>query len=162
MFDATKIARAAAWMNRLPRPLRERALSLLVGRIVPFVGTARLRVLAMSPQRVIAVADNRRRVQNHIGGVHAAAATLLGETVTGFVVAMNLPPGKLPLIKTMHLDFLKRMRGRLRAEAWLEEEQLKQMQTESRGSVEVPLTITDESGEQPIKAAMTWAWVPSR
>ena len=26
----------------------------------------------------------------------------------------------------------------------------------------VPVTITDESGEQPIQAEMVWAWVPKK
>jgi hypothetical protein len=33
---------------------------------------------------------NRRRVQNHIGGVHAAATALLAESATGAVFAMNV------------------------------------------------------------------------
>jgi hypothetical protein len=26
----------------------------------------------------------------------------------------------------------------------------------------VPVTVTDESGEQPIQCRMTWAWVPKK
>ena len=33
---------------------------------------------------------NRRRVQNHIGGIHAAATALLAESATGAVFAMNV------------------------------------------------------------------------
>ena len=39
---------------------------------------------------------HRRKVQNHIGGVHATATALLAETATGMVVGMNLPDEKLP------------------------------------------------------------------
>lgn len=162
MFEASKIAGMAKWLGRLPGPLRRRAFSLLVGQVVPFVGTSRMRVLEMTPERVSAEMRNLRRVRNHIGGVHAVAVTLLAETVTGFVVAMNLPPGKLPLIKTMHLEFEKRMQGALRARAWLEPAQVEKMRAEERGAISVPVAIQDSSGEQPVRAEMTWAWVPSQ
>ncbi len=162
MFDASKIAGVAEWLRKLPRPLRQKAFSLLVGNVVPFVGTSRMEILEMSPERVAARVRNRRLVRNHIGGVHAAAATLLAETVTGFVVAMNLPAGKLPLIKTMHVEFEKRMKGDLHAEAWLEPEQRQQLLSEPRGAIRVPVTITDGRGERPVRAEMTWAWVPSK
>lgn len=162
MFDTSKIAGVAEWLAKLPRPLRRKAFSLLVGKIVPFVGTSRMEILEMSPARVAARVRNRRPVRNHIGGVHAAAATLLAETVTGFVVAMNLPAGKLPLIKTMHVEFEKRMKGNLSAEAWLEEADRRKLATDQRGAIQVPVTITDGTGQQPVRAEMTWAWVPDK
>ena len=33
---------------------------------------------------------------------------------------------------------------------------------EPKGDVVVPVIVTDESGEQPIQCAMTWAWVPKK
>ena len=29
-----------------------------------------------------------------------------------------------------------------------------------QGSIVVPVTVTDGEGHEPIKATMTWAWVP--
>jgi len=72
---------------------------------VPFVGTARLQVETLEPERAILSVENKRRVQNHIDGVHAAAMALLAETATGFVVGMNLPDDTLPLLKSMHIDY---------------------------------------------------------
>ena len=34
--------------------------------------------------------------------------------------------------------------------------------TVDKGEVVVPVVIKDESGEQPIQAEMTWAWVPKK
>ena len=36
------------------------------------------------------------------------------------------------------------------------------MQSQDKGEVVVPVVIKDESGEQPIQAEMTWAWVPKK
>jgi acyl-coenzyme A thioesterase PaaI-like protein len=105
---------------------------------------------------------NRPKVRNHIGGIHAAAMALLAETATGAVFGMNLPAGRLPLLKSMHIDYLKRAQGALRAEATLSEEQRQAMQTEDKGEAQVAVRVTDESGEAPIECRMVWAWVPKK
>ena len=105
---------------------------------------------------------NRRKVQNHIRGVHAAGMVLLAETATGFCVGMNVPDDKLPLIKTMKVDFQRRAVGGMTAVATLRPEQIALMQQQDKGEVTVPVVITDESGQQPIQAEMIWAWVPKQ
>ncbi|RLB57515.1 MAG: DUF4442 domain-containing protein, partial [Deltaproteobacteria bacterium] len=142
-MDASRVGDVAAFINKLPRPLRPRALSKMVALVVPYVGTTGLVIERLDRERVIGVARNRRRARNHIGGVHAAASVLLAETVTGFLVAMNLPGDKLPLIKTMHADFLRRARGDIRAETWLEEEQRRLLQQEPKGAIDVAVQLSD-------------------
>jgi len=85
---------------------------------------------------------------------------LLAETATGFCVGMNLPDDKLPLIKTLKVDYLKRASGDLTAVAQLRPEQIEQMFTQDKGDVTVPVVITDQSGQSPIQCEMVWAWVP--
>jgi acyl-coenzyme A thioesterase PaaI-like protein len=51
---------------------------------------------------------NYRQAQNDIGSVHAAAMALLAESSTGFIVGINLPGDRLPLIKRMDLNYVKR------------------------------------------------------
>jgi len=45
--------------------------------------------------------SNRRRVRNHLGGVHAAAITLLAEAAPGFVLGLNLSDDKIQLTKKL-------------------------------------------------------------
>ena len=87
---------------------------------------------------------------------------LLAETATGFCVGMNLPDDKLPLIKTLHVDYLKRAQGDMKAVAQLSPEQIRMILTEDKGEVTVPVSITDESGQSPISCQMVWAWVPKK
>jgi hypothetical protein len=75
---------------------------------------------------------------------------------------MNLPDDKLPLIKTLHVDYLKRAQGDMRAVASLRPEQIEQILTQDKGEVTVPVSITDESGQEPIACSMVWAWVPKQ
>ena len=46
-------------------------------------------------------------MQNHIGGVHAAAMVLVAENTTGLVVGMNVPDAGVPVVKTLKVDFVK-------------------------------------------------------
>lgn len=162
MPDANRLRRTLAPIDRLPAPLRPWARSQLVGRVVPFVGTAGLRFEELSPERAIVSIPNQRSVRNHIGSVHAAAMTLLAETATGFVVGMNVPDDRVPVIKSLQVEFVKRSKGAMRAVAQLSPEDRERMRSEPKGEVLVPVTVTDESGGEPIVCKMLWAWTPKR
>lgn len=162
MSKPNQLSRNVARFHQLPVGLRPWLTSLVLGKVVPLVGTAGLRFDEISTTRVVVSIRNRRKVQNHIKGVHAAAMALLAETATGFCVAMNVPDDKLPLIKTMKVDYVRRSVGDMKAVAQLSQAQVTQILTQEKGEVVVPVTITDESGQEPIKAEMTWAWVPKK
>ncbi|MGH8447326.1 MAG: DUF4442 domain-containing protein [Solimonas sp.] len=157
-----RLARAIGYLAALPLPLRRRATTLLFNSQVRFAGTGGLRFEKLTADEAVVVVRNRRKVQNHIGGVHAAAMALLAETATGAVFGMNVPDAALPLLKTMHIDYLKRAKGDLRAVATLSAEQRARLASEPKGDLVVAVTVTDESGESPIAATMSWAWVPKK
>jgi hypothetical protein len=75
---------------------------------------------------------------------------------------MNMPDDKLMLLKSMHVDYLKRSQGDMRAAATLTTEQVAAMHCEEKGEVDVSVIVTDESGEAPIQCRMIWAWVPKK
>lgn len=156
------LTRAIAPLASLPNSLRVRATSLMFGTVVPFVGTSGLRYEELAAHRVVVSVRNRRKVQNHIKGVHAAAMALLAETATGFVVGMNLSDDKLPLIKSLHVDYTRRSVGDMRAVATLTDEQIALIHREPKGEVTVPVIVTDESGQEPVQCTMVWAWVPKK
>lgn len=157
-----RLSRAVGIFERLPAPLSAGATSLLFNSQVRFAGTAGLRFDSLSAERAVVVAKNRRKVQNHIGGVHAAAMALLAETATGAVFGMNVPDHALPLLKTMRIDYLQRAHGTLRAVATLDVSQRERIAREERGHLVVPVVVTDQSGDEPIRCEMTWAWLPKK
>ncbi|WP_395792168.1 DUF4442 domain-containing protein [Aquimonas sp.] len=159
---ASTLARNLARLDRLPALLRPWARDRLLGRAVPLVGTARLHFEQVDAEQVVISIANRRSVQNHIGGVHAAAMALLAETASGFCLGWHLPEDRLPLIKSFKVDFKRRTQGDLRAVARLSSEQVRQIQAEPKGELLVPVVVTDQSGESPIDCAMLWAWVPKK
>ncbi|MEO7401973.1 MAG: DUF4442 domain-containing protein, partial [Polaromonas sp.] len=124
-------------------------------------GTAGLDFIAMTTERVEIGIRNEKKVQNHIGGVHASAMNLLAETATGMVVGMNVRDDCTPLAKELKMAFKKRATGSLRAVATLSAEQRALMQASDRGEVSVPVVVTDEAGVQPVECEFVWAWIPS-
>jgi acyl-coenzyme A thioesterase PaaI-like protein len=156
-----RLARSIAELERIPAFLRPWVRNKVMGRAVPFTGTAGLHYAHMAPERVEISVANTRRVQNHIHGVHAAAMALLAETATGMVVGMNVRDDCLPLAKTMHVDFKRRAQGAMRAVATLSDAQRSLMQQSDKGELSVAVQVSDESGEQPIQCEFIWAWIPT-
>lgn len=145
-----------------PEPVRVKAQSLVLGNYVPMTGTLGLEFRVLQPGRVEIHVANRRKVRNHIGGVHACTTALAAETATGFAVGLVLPDDKLPLLKTMKVDYVKRGKGDMHAVATLDAESIARLQSEPKGSIDVPVTVTDGSGGEPVKCVFTWAWVPKK
>ena len=158
MSFSNNITRAIAPFQTLPQNLRIRAMSLVFGQVVPFVGTSGLRYEEITSERVVVSIRNRRKVQNHIKSVHAAAMALLAETASGFVVGANLPDDRIPLIKTLHVDYVRRSSGDLRAVATLTADDIARIRSEPKGEVTVPVTVTDATGAEPVQCQMVWAW----
>lgn len=155
-------------MNRLEKTVQKLSqfptsvLSFAIGRVVPFTGTSGVSYDVMTKERVVVSIKNQKKVRNHIKQIHAAAMVLLAETATGMVVGMNVPDDKIPLIKSLTTQFVRRSSGAMRAEAWLSEDQRQRILTQDKGEVLVSVNITDESGESPIECEMLWAWIPKK
>lgn len=146
----------------LPTGMQRTFWTKLFGRIVPMVGTAKIRYMEVSREKVVVKIDNHKDMQNHIKGVHAAATALLAETATGFVTGLNVPDHRILLIKSLHVDYVKVAKGALTATATLSDEQREMIVNSEKGELSIPITVVDESGEQPVQCEMIWAWRPKR
>lgn len=134
---------------------------VVLRRAVPFTGTAGIDFLQMSRERVEVSLKNEKKVQNHIGGIHASAMNLLAETATGMVVGMNVRDDCIPLAKALKMAFKKRATGAMRAVAVLTPEQQALMQASDKGEITVQVTVTDEAGIEPVVCEFVWAWIAS-
>lgn len=156
------LSRRVSQLKILPSTLRHLVITRAFGRRVRFAGTAGVEFDELTEGRAVAFLSDARKVQNHIGTVHAAAMALLAESATGAVFAMNVADTHIPLLKQMHVDYTRRAQGGLRAVATLSEATRERIRTENRGEIEVPVTLTDATGAEPLQASMTWAWVPKK
>jgi hypothetical protein len=160
MSYVNRLHRIADRLGILPEALRRLAVIQVVRRTVPFTATAGLQVEELTEARVIVHVLNGRGVRNHIAGLHVAAMTLAVETCSGFVVAMNVFDTCMVLMKSLRVEFKKRCKGGLRAVVVLTFEQREQACTQEKGEISVTVTATDDSGAEPIRCEMLWAWIP--
>jgi acyl-coenzyme A thioesterase PaaI-like protein len=118
-----RLERQLERLTEVPAFARPWFRNVVLRRAVPFTGTAGLAFVEMTTGRVEIGIRNEKKVQNHIGGVHASAMNLLAETATGMVVGMNVRDDCIPLAKELKMAFKKRATGALRAVATLSDEQ---------------------------------------
>ncbi|MCY1165176.1 MAG: DUF4442 domain-containing protein [Pseudomonadota bacterium] len=156
-----RLERQLERLDEVPAFARNWYRNIVLRRAVPFTGTAGLDFLQMGTSLVEVGIKNEKKVQNHIGGVHASAMNLLAETATGMVVGMNVRDDCIPLAKELKMAFKKRATGGLRAVATLSDEQRAAMQASAKGEVNVAVTVTDEAGVNPVECEFVWAWIPS-
>jgi uncharacterized protein (TIGR00369 family) len=157
-----QLSRVVARMEKLPGALRRAAITAAFTYRVKFAGTGGIRFEELQEGRSVLRIHNRKKVQNHIGGVHAAAMALLAETATGAVLGMSIPDTHIPLLKSMHINYVRRAQGDLRAEATLDASQQQAIRTQQKGDVAVPVKVIDSNGDEPIQCEFVWAWVPKR
>lgn len=157
----TKILKA---VQLLPKSTQSFVLTKAFSKIVPYVGTTGIVYEEVSPNKLVVSLENKKGVQNHIGSVHAVAVTLLAETATGFVLAINLPSDRILLVKSYEVNFYRPVKkGQIAAIATLSDEQRQYILDTPKGEMVIPCVIEDrnsDSDRAPITVEMTWAWIP--
>jgi uncharacterized protein (TIGR00369 family) len=144
--------RLRSWWTRLaPLPGGRRLFSWLLGRMVPYTGTVRPRVLELRPGYArIAMAD-RRRVRNHLNSVHAVALANLAEVTSGLAMTLALPRGTRAIPTALSITYLKKARGLLTAEARCEPPA-----ASGERDYDLESVITDAAGDVVARAAVRW------
>lgn len=155
-MKANRLLKMVNVSSHLPKMLQRKIWTKIFGRIVPMVGTAKIRYVEVSPQQVIVEIDNHKAVQNHIHGVHAA------ETATGFIAGLSVPDERILLIKSLKVDYIRIAKGKLIATATLNNEQRQFILQNEKGELSIPITVIDEQQQEPVKCEMIWAWRPKR
>ena len=155
-----RLQRQLERLSEVPAFARPWYRNIVLRRAVPFIGTAGIKFVDLSPERVEVTLANERKVQNHLQGIHASAVNLLAETATGMVVGMNVRDDCLLLAKEIKMAFKKRATGALRAVAVLTPEQRAALQASDKGEINVSVVVTDEAGISPVECEFIWAWIP--
>lgn len=83
----------------------------------PYFAGIAPRITVLEPGRCEATMRHRRRVQNHLGTVHAIAMCNLAELVAGVMVDASLPDGMRWIPKGMQVDYRRKAMGTLTARA---------------------------------------------
>eukprot|EP00934_Nitzschia_sp_Nitz4_P009146 Nitzschia sp. Nitz4//scaffold185_size43419//38837//39340//NITZ4_007310-RA/size43419-processed-gene-0.85-mRNA-1//-1//CDS//3329539736//9136//frame0 len=164
MSKANRILQSVQQIHNagLPDSLRKMALTMAFSSQVKYAGTTGISIQEWSQDQAVVTLKNRMRVQNHIRGVHATAMATLGESTTGMLFSLQVPDTHLPLLKSMKIEYNRLASGDLKAVATMTPEQQAEIRSTEKGSMVVPVTITDSKGQEPIQCEFVWAWTPKR
>lgn len=157
-----RFARLLSKLEALPPSWRLRLVGFGFGLYTPYFRTNRCRILKLEPHRVTVGIKLAKRVRNHVGGIHAVAATLAAEYASGLLVGQHVPDDAIVVVKTIHVELRKPNRGHVRATACLTPPETQLMGMEPKGSLTVPITIEDAKGQTPITGYMEMAWLPKK
>lgn len=135
----------------LGRSRAGRALfSRLVGFMAPYSGSIRPRVQLLEPGRARVEMRDRRAIRNHLRSIHAAALMNLSELTGSLVALASLPDGARMIPTGLSIDFLKKARGRISAQASCEIPE-----RADHGPLPVEVSLRDAAGDEVARATVT-------
>ena len=139
------------WQRFERVPGGKRLFSAALGRLAPYTGTISPRVEELREGYARVVMHDRRAVRNHLRSVHAIALMNLAEVTSGLALTYALPPDARAILTGLSIEFLKKARGTLTAEALLEPPA-----SAERQEYEFESRIRDEAGDVVAVARARW------
>ncbi len=151
------VAISRAW-HRLSRLPGGKALfSMLLGRMVPYTGSIRPRVLELRPGYARVAMSDRRPVRNHLHSVHAIALANLAEAASGLALINGLPANARSILVGFSIEYVKKARGTLVAEC-----SCGVPDTTEQREIDLDVAIRDASGDIVVRARPRWLVGPGK
>jgi len=158
MSTATEIPRILRFYRMLePLPLGKRIFSEGFKFAAPYFRTIPAVVDSVRPGEVRVHMDDRRKVRNHLGTVHAIALCNLAELAMGALAEVTVPVSHRWIPKSMETEYLAKAKGRMLATATLD----LPVPLLDRQDITVPVRVTDPSGNEVFVARIR-IWVTRR
>lgn len=105
------------WSRLSKLPGGKKIFSFIVGQYIPYTGTISPRVIEIGNGKAVVAVDDHRQIRNHLDSVHAIALANLGEFTTGLSLISQLGTHAKAIIVKLEIEYLKKARGVLTAEA---------------------------------------------
>ncbi len=142
---------ALSMYNRFAKlPLGKSIFSRLVCVKAPYFGTISPRFVELRPGYGEIRMRKRRRVQNHLGTVHALAMGNLCELAAGMTLDVTLPAKMRWIPRSMNIEYLKLARTDLTGRCSIETTGL-----DAKKDFPVIVSVTDTAGTEVVRAAIT-------
>jgi acyl-coenzyme A thioesterase PaaI-like protein len=139
------------WDRLANRPGGRWIFSMLLGRIVPYTGSIKPRVLELTGTGARIELRDRRAVRNHLHSVHAIALANLAELSTGLPLAYAVQPHGRAILLSLSIEFLKKARGTLVGSSTFVAPS-----AERDEDIEIPVEVRDAEGVVVARARARW------
>lgn len=146
-----------AWNLIAGLPGGKAVFSKLIGRMAPYTGSIGARVTALRPGFCQVQLDDRREVRNHLASIHAVALVNLAELAGNAALAYSLPDDARFIVAGLSIEYVKKARGTITATS-----ECPIPSSSARAEYEVPVTMTDGSGEVVARATLRTLVGPKR
>ncbi len=146
----------SAWRRLSRLPGGHRLFDRLLGRLVPYSGSIRPRVLALEPGRAVVRIHERRGLHNHLDSIHAIALANLGELASGLAMTMALPRDVRGIPIRLQIAYLKKARGTITAVGRASPPARVVADTEDAATAE----MRDEGGDVVARIRVHWRLSP--
>ena len=146
-----------AWAALAPLPGGTWLFSRLLGFMNPYSGAVGARVVELEPGHARLLLRDRRGIRNHLDSVHAIALANVAELASGLAMLAALPAGARGIPVAIRIEYLKKARGLLTAEA-----RVALPDVSVDGTHDFTSTVTDAAGDVVARATVTWKLGPAR
>ncbi len=160
-FDPFKFLRGLE--DKYPKTSKCLTMGFL-NKLSPFNNHLGAKLIEWSDNRCLIFVKKRRKVQNHVGSIHAGALFTLGETCAGLVIIRNFPFEKFrPLMSDVKVNYYKQARGDVWGECIAAPGAIEAahvtFQSAEIPTIEMTTNISgDVNGERQIIAVVTTIW----
>lgn len=146
-----------AWRALSPLPGGRWLFTQLVKWMIPYTGSVSPRVEVLEPGYAKISIKQRRRLEQHLGSIHAIALMNVAEFASGAAMTTALPPGFRGIVTKMSIEYFKKARGVVTAES---RPVLPDLTTD--GDYDFTSEITDQKGDLVARATVRWRLGPVR
>ena len=144
-----------SWRALAPLPGGRWLFTQLVKWMVPYTGSVSPRVEVLEPGHARISITQRRRLEQHLGSIHAIALANVAEFASGAAMSTALPEGFRGIVTKFTMEYFKKARGTVTAESRITLPDLSNEVEHNFVSV-----VTDEGGVVVARAVVTWRLGP--
>ncbi|HEY4773176.1 MAG TPA: hotdog fold domain-containing protein [Steroidobacteraceae bacterium] len=146
-----------AWQKHSASPLGRWFFARMVCRRAPYFATIRPRFVELRTGLCKVAMQRHRRVENHLGSIHALALGNLCELAAGMVTEVTTPPGTRWVPRGMTIEYLRKAENTVCATARLDKSDWS-----APGNVAVPVSVADQNGNEVVRAVITLHIAPGK
>lgn len=144
------------WRRLEPLPGGRWLFGLVIKWMVPYTGSVSPRVEVLEPGYARVSIRQRRRLEQHLGSIHAIALANVAEFASGSAMSAALPAGYRGIVTKMHVEYFKKARGVVTAEA---RTPLPDLSVEA--DHDFVAEVRDEAGDVVARTTVTWRLGPA-